>query len=287
MKLILKKRLLMQSLALLLAAMVFSIGWIYLDYAFLSRQRSFDFDIYVEPIQDGVYQGESVNSTVIVFSNTQDYKPVEIYVSNCPLYSVCYVSVSNAMPTFTTDLIVSTSDLTPAGTYPVNVIGAGSRSKRSATFYLDVKERVCECSDWVNNGCGGMCGDDMYLARTCNPRKCDTEFRCAYNSSCYKDFSIESTPRFLRASDQKAQYTISLTSVNNFSGIVYLSSEGCPGGSVCSYYTNNVFVPEGKTVTTYLNVRTALGGSIGYFNLTTTGSFNNTAHSTISEILID
>ena len=287
MKLILKKRLLMQLLALLLAAMVFSIGWVYLDYAFLSRQRSFDFDIYVEPVQNGIYQGDSINSTVIVFSNARDYKPVELYVSNCPLYSVCYVSESNAMPTFTTDLIVSTSNLTPAGTYPVNVVGAGSGSKRSATFYLDVKERTCECSEWMNEGCGGMCGSDMYLARTCNPRRCDSEFRCAYNSSCYKDFSIESSPLFLRAIDQKAQYTISLASINNFSGFVYISSEGCPGGSVCSYSANPVFVPEGKTVISYLNVRTALGGSIGYFNITTTGSFNKTAHSAVSEILIN
>jgi hypothetical protein len=286
MKLILKKRLLMQSLALLLIAMVFSLGWVYLDYAFLSRQRSFDFELYSEPAQIGVYQGESINSTIIVFSNTQNYKPVELYVSNCPEYSICYVSTSNAMPTFTSDLIVSTSELTPEGTYPVNVVGAGSDARRSVTFYIDVKKRGCECSDWINEGCGGMCGSDMYLARTCNPRRCDIEFRCAYNSSCYKDFSIESIPNFIRASDQKAQYVIRLTSLNNFSDFVYLSSNGCPDGSACSYSINPVFVPEGGDAKSYLNVRTALGGASGYFNITTTGVFNKTAHSAVSEILI-
>jgi hypothetical protein len=287
MKLILKKRLLMQSLALLLAFMVFSIGWLYLDYAFLSRQRSFSFDIYMEPNQYDIYQGETVNSTVIVFSNTQDYKPIELYVSNCPKFSVCYVSESNAMPTFTTDLIVLTSDLTPEGTYPINVVGAGSGAKKSVTFYLNVKKRGCECSDWIDEGCGGMCGNDMYLARVCSPRRCDTEFRCAYNSSCYKDFSMESVPQEINVQNQRAQFKIKLASLNGFSGFVYLSLSGCPGGSACSYSTNPVFVPENATATSYLNVNTALGGSIGHFNMTTTGIFNKTAHATVSEILIN
>jgi hypothetical protein len=253
---------------------------------FFMNQRSFDFTLYTANNENTVFGGESVNSTVIVFSSASNQRPVELYVSNCPRYATCVLSTSNSVPTFTTEITFSASESTPEGVYPVSVFAVGGGLKRSVTYYLKVETRECNCTPWVGWGCGGMCGSDMYLSRTCSPRLCGIESRCAYNSSCVGDFTIESSPNKAKAINQKADFTIRLKSVNSFSDYVYLSTSSCPAGSVCAYSLNPVFLPVNGSASSLLSIRTPLNVVVGDFNVTTLGIGNETMHSASSILTI-
>jgi hypothetical protein len=131
-----------------------------------------------------------------------------------------------------------------------------------------------------------MCNSEMYVVRSCEPKGCDTESRCAYSSSCIKDFSIQSIPSYNRPVNQKAYYTINITSINGFSGLVYLTASNCPPGAVCSYSSSPVNVSLGGSVTSQLTIIASLGSAIGDFTVTTTGFSNNTFHSVNSSLTI-
>ena len=287
MKVILRKRILLKLLVLSFMIMIFAIGWLFLDYQYYSEMSMFDVDVYMNPAEASLVQGESIEAAVIVFNNESNRKPVVLYVSNCPRYSVCSLSLDSAIPTFTTTLMVETSEDTPPGTYPISVFVVGGLTKEATTYYLTVKPIECVCSDWVNRGCGGSCGSMMYLSRVCDPRSCDAESRCAYNASCIKDFLLESQPQYQKAYGQKATFNIKITSINNFSDFVYLSTDSCPFGAVCKYSLNPVLVPEGGFAISELAVSTSLGAAFGEFNITTTGINNETINQVNSTISIN
>jgi hypothetical protein len=287
MKLSIRKRTISQTLSSLIILITVLVGWLYLEYSSYVAQRSFDFSVYLDKSEGTVIQENSTSTNVIVFSSSAKSKPVEIYTSNCPKYSTCTLSITNAYPTYTSELAIEASDSTPAGTYPINVFAASSGMRKATTYYLTVKPIGCTCIDWINEGCGGRCGSQMYLARMCKPRNCDIEFRCAYNFSCIEDFYLESIPNYSEALYQKASFVIRITSVHDFSDFVYLSTSSCPRGSSCSYSPNPVRASPGGVATSLLNVRTALGAVIGEFTITTLGINNGTIRSTNSTIKID
>jgi len=286
MKLAIKKKKFFEIIALLIILLVFAFGWLYLEVVLNIIQKPFDFDIYFENSEGTVTQEKSITSTVIIFSNFGKPQPVEIYVSNCPKYSTCVLSTSNANPTYTSDLTITPSELTPEGIYPINVFATGGGINKAATFYLTIKTKECICTSWVSEGCGGKCDYQMYVVRSCEPKGCDLESRCAYNSSCIKGFSIQSTPSYSRIANQKAFFIINITSINGFSDFVYLTASNCPLGAVCSYSSSPVYVPIGGSAVSTLTIIASLGSAIGDFTVTTTGFSNKTFHSTNSSITI-
>lgn len=276
-----------ETISILIILSVFAFGWLYLEFMFYTVQKTFDFNIYLEKNEGTASQEKSISSTIIVFSNFKEKsKPVEIYVSNCPKYATCSLSINNANPTFTSELTITPSELTPTGTYPINIFATGGGINKATTYYLTVKTKECICTAWINQGCGGRCDAQMYMVRKCEPKSCDIESRCAYNYSCVKDFSIESIPSYSQVSNQKASFIIKITSINDFSGLVYLSISNCPIGSICSYSLSPVNVPLNGSATSLLNIKTALVAVTGNFTITTTGISNNTIHSTNSTIAI-
>jgi hypothetical protein len=286
MKIAIKRKKFFEITALLIILLVFAFGWLYLEVLFNVIQKPFDFEIYFENNEGIVIQENSINSKVIIFSDFNKSKPVEIYVSNCPQYSTCTLSINNANPTYTSDLTITPSELTTEGTYPINVFATGGGINKAATFYLTVKPKECICTPWISEGCGGKCGYQMYVVRSCQPKGCEAESRCAYNSSCIKDFSIQSIPSYGRPVNQKAYYTIKITSINGFSDLVYLTASNCPPGAVCSYSLSPVRVPIGGSATSTLTIIASLGSAIGDFTVTTTGFSNKTFQSTNSTITI-
>jgi hypothetical protein len=286
MRIAIKRKKFFEIISLLVILIVFTYGWLYLEVVFNVIQKPFDFQIYFEKSEGAVAQEKSITSAVIVFSDFNKPEPVEIYVSNCPQYSTCTLSIANANPTYTSDLTITPSELTPEGTYPISISAAGGGINKAATFYLTVKPKECLCTPWVSEGCGGKCDYQMYIVRSCEPKGCDVESRCAYNSSCIKDFSIQSIPSYNRPVNQKAYYMINITSINGFSDFVYLTVSNCPSGAVCSYSSSPLYVPLGGSANSQLTIIASLGSVIGDFTVTTTGFSNNTFHSTNSSITI-
>jgi hypothetical protein len=286
MKMAIKKKKFFEIIALLIILLVFAFGWLYLEVVFNVIQKPFGFEIYFEKNEGTVVQEKSITSTIIVFSNFSKPEPVEIYVSNCPKYSTCTLSINNANPTYTSDLMITPSELTPEGIYPINVFATGGGINKAATFYLTVKPKECICTPWVSEGCGVRCDSEMYVVRSCEPKGCDVESRCAYNSSCIKGFSIQSTPSYSRIANQKAFFIINITSINGFSDFVYLTASNCPPGAVCSYSPSPVYVPIGRSAASTLTIIASLGSALGDFTVTTTGFSNKTFHSTNSSITI-
>lgn len=286
MKLVLKKRLLLRLLAIVFLAMVFAIGWLYLDYYFNSMRSSFDFDLYLDsPTIDAVI-GKVAASNAIVFSGIDNRVPVEVYVSNCPMHATCGLSKRSSYPTYITEISIAPSDLTPEGLYPVGIYAVGAGIRRTATLYVNVSKEGCLCTDWLNNGCGLGCGSDMYLTRECEPSGCDIESRCAYNSSCGKDFSMTSVPVSAITNNLRASFVINITSLNRFSDYVYFSTSSCPYGAVCKYSTSPVFVPSGGFATTELQVTASQGAVVGKFNIVTTGIAGDVIHLVNSSLTI-
>ncbi len=282
-----KKKTFLQIISLLIIFTVFFIGWFYLDFVFYIFQRPFDFNIYLEPNEGEISQEKTIKSVVIVFSQFKEKsKPVELYISNCPKYAECSLSITSAKPTYTSELKITPSELTPIGTYPINIFATSSGIKKAKTYYLTVKSKECICTEWINQGCGGPCTSQMLVTRKCEPKGCDIESRCAYNHSCIKDFSIKSIPSYKKVVNQEASFIINVSSINKFSGLVYLTASNCPIGSICSYSISPVNVPSEGFATSLLTIKTALGTVIGNFTITTTGISNNTIHSTNSTITI-
>lgn len=286
MKLILRKRMLTRLLVASFAFLIFLLGWFYLDYYFNSMESSFDFELYLDPTGIRSPIGKTSLSDAIVFSGTDGRLPVELYLSNCPAYAECSLSVSNFYPTFTSQIFITPSESTPTGTYAVNVFAAGAGKRRTATLYVNVTEKDCKCSDWINIGCGLGCGSDMYLKRGCLPPDCDIETRCAYNASCGKDFTLESVPYHSGTYEMKAYYVINVTSFNKFSDYVYFSTDSCPLGAVCRYSASPVFVPADGFATTELQVIAPQGQISGSFVITTIGVAEGLVRSANSSLTI-
>jgi kumamolisin len=70
-----------------------------------------------------------------------------------------------------------------------------------------------------------------------------------------------------------AKYTITVASLNGFSGSVTLSAPtGCPANSTCSFSPNPVTVPAGKSVTSTFSVATTSKTPGGSYTITITGT---------------
>ena len=217
-----KKKRFLQVISLLIIFLIFFAGWFFLEFLLQVIQKPFDFSIHLDSDEGEVNQEKSITTTVIVFSDLEKTKPVELNISNCPKNATCSLSIKNANPTYTSQLTITPTELTPMGVYTINVFAVGSGIEKTITYYLTVKSKYCACTEWVNRGCGGSCTSQMYMTRKCEPQYCDVETRCAFNQTCIKDFSMESIPTYKKVFEQKATFAINISSLNNFTGLVSL-----------------------------------------------------------------
>jgi len=89
-----------------------------------------------------------------------------------------------------------------------------------------------------------------------------------------RDFSVTVSPKSQSINgNQQAKYTVTITSLNNFSGSVAMSCGGTyPSSYSCTTIPTPVNVPAGGSVTTTVTVNT-LKGSPGTYNVTATGKY--------------
>ncbi len=89
-----------------------------------------------------------------------------------------------------------------------------------------------------------------------------------------RDFSINLSPTSQQVNgNQNARYTVTLTSLNNFTGTVALTCGGTyPSSFACSVSPTSVTVSAGGTASAAVTVNTRRG-SPGTYNVTTTGTF--------------
>lgn len=95
------------------------------------------------------------------------------------------------------------------------------------------------------------------------------------------DFSLSVLPpsRTIARGSASATYTVTLTSVNNFSGNVSLSVSGLPGKVSGTFSPNPVLLSGGGTGTSTLTVTAPRGSPTGTFTLTITGTAGGNSHS--------
>ena len=98
----------------------------------------FDFSVSVNPSIGSVMQGNSANTTVTVSLISSPSKLVRLSSTGCPPSAACSFSRTSGIPTYTSTFNVAASASTPAGTYPINIIGTKDGKSHSAIYTLTV-----------------------------------------------------------------------------------------------------------------------------------------------------
>ncbi|HET9494860.1 MAG TPA: hypothetical protein VFR15_11580 [Chloroflexia bacterium] len=94
------------------------------------------------------------------------------------------------------------------------------------------------------------------------------------------DFTLSVTPTSRTvARTQSTTYTVTLASVNGFSGNVSLSVTGLPSKTTASFSPQVVAVPANGSALSTLTINTQKGGPTGTFTLTITGTSGALSHS--------
>ena len=103
-----------------------------------------------------------------------------------------------------------------------------------------------------------------------------------------QDFSLSfSSSSANVAPAQGASSTVTVSSVNGFTGTVILSCTGLPSGSTCSFNTGSGFtpgpapvtVPANGTVTSALNISTSAATPVGSYSIPVTGTISGVSRS--------
>jgi len=101
------------------------------------------------------------------------------------------------------------------------------------------------------------------------------------------DFKISSSPTATTVGRGKtATFTLTLSSVNTFSGSVTLTSTGCPPSSTCSFSPNPANVPSGGSVKSAFSVATSRKTPTGTYMITATGTSGALKHSVIVQLTV-
>ena len=94
------------------------------------------------------------------------------------------------------------------------------------------------------------------------------------------DFSLSVSPTSQTVTRPgSTTYTVTLTSVNGFSGNVNLSVSGLPSKTTATFSPNPVALSSGGTATSTLTINAQSNGSRGTFTLTITGTGGGQSHS--------
>jgi hypothetical protein len=98
-----------------------------------------------------------------------------------------------------------------------------------------------------------------------------------------RDFTISAGPASVTVTrGQTATYTVTVASLNGFTGPVTLSVGGAPAGSVASWAGNPVTAPGGAT----LRIRTTASTPRGTFTLKLTGKSGALSHQTSTTLVV-
>lgn len=107
--------------------------------------QPFDFTVTPSPNSAQVIAGNAAPSTVWVNKTGGTTQLVSLSHLGCPTGAMCYFSSASGNPTFSTTFWVLTSAYnttngsgTPAGTYPITLIGTGGGLQRTAMYTLVV-----------------------------------------------------------------------------------------------------------------------------------------------------
>lgn len=94
------------------------------------------------------------------------------------------------------------------------------------------------------------------------------------------DFSISTVPTATSvARGHTATYTVTLTPVNTFTGMVNLTVSGCPPSSTCAFNPNPVAVTSPNSSTSAFTVATSRRTPTGTYAMTITGTSGSLTHS--------
>lgn len=100
--------------------------------------QKFDFSLSVEPNSGTVTQGNSITATVKATSTLRSSAKVSFSCSGLPSGVSCSFLPSSCYPNCSSQLTISTSHLTPSGTYNIAVIGSSGKVIRKVIYSLNV-----------------------------------------------------------------------------------------------------------------------------------------------------
>ena len=102
------------------------------------------------------------------------------------------------------------------------------------------------------------------------------------------DFTVDVTPTSLTvARGTSGTYTLTVTPVGDFSGIVSLSCGGVPGGTTCSISPTQVTLNGASPAQATVTITAAQNGSKGTHTLTFTGTSGGLNHKITANLIID
>ena len=98
----------------------------------------FDFQLSLEPNGGSVPGAGQVNSVVRVNLTSGEPRNTRLNVSGCPAYTQCGLDNSSGMPTFATQLRITTTTNTSQGIHQIIVTANGGAIQRQAVFTLNI-----------------------------------------------------------------------------------------------------------------------------------------------------
>jgi Bacterial Ig-like domain (group 3)/FG-GAP-like repeat len=107
-------------------------------------------------------------------------------------------------------------------------------------------------------------------------------------TQCVSDFKVDVTPTSLTvARGTSGTYTLTVTPVGDFSGIVSLSCGGVPGGTTCSISPTQVTLSGASPAQATVTITAAQNASKGTHTLTFTGTSGGLNHKITANLTID
>lgn len=126
------------SLAIL-SFLVFNLGPKLLTAAGIPR---FDFSLSMTPTSGSATQGSFVNTSVTATRTGRNSQRVTFSCSGLPTGATCSFTPQRCYVSCTSDLKITTSSTTPAGTYNISVVGKHNQKVRKTTYTLNVISAV-------------------------------------------------------------------------------------------------------------------------------------------------
>ena len=202
----------------------------------LTVSAAYDFTLSISPSSRSVSQGNQAIYTITATSGGGFSSPVTLNYSNIPTGSTAEFSTNPITPTptgVTTTFRISTSLSTALGTKVFSVCGRGGSPEKS------------HCATAI----------------------------VAVTASTAPSFSLSMTPderTVLR--DSSTNFTVTVTSVNDFDESVTLKLTGNPSGTSGTFSPNPVTPPGSGTVQSTLNITTTSAPLYGTYTITVNGT---------------
>jgi len=197
-----------------------------------AHRKEKDFSVKVDPLSQTILVGEKANYAVIVSAIGDFDDRVTLALRNLPSNMKATFQPNSERCPFNSTLEIATDSKVSLGTYTLNITGS---SNRRTHFTLTT----------------------LVVVSTGTPSA---------------DFSIAASPSSLTIDPgQKAQYTVTSTSLNGFSGSISFSLTGAPSTSTSSLNPEEILLDGYKVAVSSLSVSTDPSTTPGTYTLTITG----------------